>query len=54
MKNWREGYRILVAEFTAQDIASIPIATDGKFRCHRCKIVAEKDLKEIGLTESET
>ena len=49
MKNWQKGYRILIAEFTAKDIASIPIATDGKFRVHRCKIVGEKDLVEIGL-----
>ena len=51
MRYWQSGYRILVAEFTAKDIASIPVSTDGKFRCHRCKIVAEKDLKEIGLIE---
>ena len=48
-RNWRTGQRILVAEFTAKDIAAIPTATDGKFRVHRCKIVDEKDLKEIGL-----
>ena len=51
MGYWEDGYRILVAEFTAKDIASIPIATDGKFRVHRCEIVAEKDLKEIGLID---
>ena len=50
MKEWKEGYRILLAEFTANDIACIPIATDGKFRVFRCKIVGEKDLSEIGLT----
>ena len=49
--NWQTGFRILVAEFTTQDIAAIPIATDGKFRVHRCKIVGEKDLIEIGLVE---
>ena len=51
MKEWREGYRILVAEFTAKDIAAIPIASDGKFRVHQCEIVGEKDLKEIGLVK---
>jgi len=51
MKEWQEGYRILVAEFTAKDIAAIPTATDGKFRVHKCKIVDEKDLVEIGLKE---
>jgi hypothetical protein len=51
MKEWREGFRILVAEFTAADIAAIPTATDGKFRVFRCTIVWEKDLTEIGLVE---
>jgi hypothetical protein len=50
MKGWREGYRILIVEFTTKDIAAIPIATDGKFRVHRCKVVGEKDLKEIGVS----
>jgi hypothetical protein len=49
MREWREGYRILVVEFEAKDIAAIPTATDGKFRLHRCDVVAEKDLTEIGL-----
>ena len=44
LREWREGCRILIAEFTAADIAAIPTATDGKFRVHRCRIVAEKDL----------
>ena len=52
MQEWQEGYRILIAEFTAQDIAAIPTATDGKFRVHRCKIVGEKDLAKIGLVET--
>ena len=51
MKEWKEGFRIFIAEFTAKDIAAIPTATDGKFRVFRCKIVGEKDLKEIGLIE---
>jgi hypothetical protein len=49
MREWQDGYRILIAEFTAKDIACIPVATDGKFRVFRCKIVGEKDLKEIGV-----
>jgi uncharacterized protein YjbI with pentapeptide repeats len=49
MKEWRHGYKILLAEFRATDIASIPTGTDGKFRVHRCKIVGEKDLGEIGM-----
>ncbi len=53
MKEWREGYRILIVEFEAKDIAAIPIATDGKFRVHRCKVVGEKDLMAIGLVKKE-
>jgi hypothetical protein len=49
MREWRIGYKILIAEFYVKDIAAIPIATDGKFRVFRCTIVGEKDLKEIGL-----
>ena len=54
MKQWREGFRILVVEFSAKDIAAIPTATDGKFRVHRCRVVAEKDLVEIGLVKGAT
>ena len=48
LREWRSGYRVLIAEFTAHDIAAIPTATDGKFRVHRCRIVGEVDLAEIG------
>ena len=54
MREWRKGFRILVAEFTRKDIAAIPVGTDGKFRVFRCKIVGEKDLSEIGLIENNT
>lgn len=43
----RHGYA-KVAEFTAKDIAAIPVG-DGKFRVSRCKIVGEKDVAEYGL-----
>ena len=49
MREWREDYRILIAEFEAKDIAAIPIGSDGKFRVRECLIVGEKDLVEIGL-----
>ena len=49
LKEYKPGYRIFVAEFLRKDIACIPIGSDGKFRVHRCKIVAEKDLKEFGI-----
>ena len=51
MKNWQKGYRILIAEFEAADIAAVPIATNGKMRVHKCTIVGEKNLKKIGLVE---
>lgn len=51
MREWRNGYHILIVEFKKEDIACIPIATDGKFRLHRCTVVGEKNVKEIGLIE---
>ena len=44
LREWKPGYRVLVVEFTAADIAAIPHATDGKFRLHRCTVVGEKDV----------
>jgi uncharacterized protein YjbI with pentapeptide repeats len=52
MREWRPSYRILIVEFTAADIAAIPVSGDGKFRLHRCTVVGEKDLVEIGLVEA--
>jgi uncharacterized protein YjbI with pentapeptide repeats len=49
LKEWKPGYRIFIAEFTRRDIACIPVGSDGKFRVSQCKIVAEKNLKDIGL-----
>jgi hypothetical protein len=43
--------RVLIVEFTANDIASIPTNTDGKLRLFRCKVVGEKTLEELGLVE---
>jgi hypothetical protein len=51
IREWAPGKRILLAEFTAKDIAAIPIG-DGKFRVHKAKIVKELDLAEIGLETS--
>ena len=49
-KEWHPGWRVLVVEFTAADIAAIPTATDGKFRCHRVTVVDEiTDLAARGL-----
>ena len=47
----RDGYRILVCEFAAKDIAAIPNA-DGKFRVHKAKVVKELDLTEMFEAEA--
>jgi hypothetical protein len=47
LREWRKGYRVLVCEFTAADIAAIPTATDGKFRVRRCMVVGEKDVSAL-------
>jgi hypothetical protein len=52
LREWRTGFRILIAEFTREDIAAIPIGSDGKFRVHRCTIVGEKNLDDIGWPRS--
>ena len=49
IKEWKLGYKIFIAEFTVDDIACIPIGSDGKLRVKKCKIIAEKNLEEIGL-----
>ena len=47
LREWRDGYRVLIVEFCAADIAAIPTATDGKFRLHRCRVVGEKDIRAL-------
>ena len=49
LREWREGYKILIAEFTKEDIACIPIGSDGKFRVYRFEVVGEKELKDVGI-----
>jgi len=51
IREWRVGHRILLVEFTAKDIVSIPIGSDGKFRVKKCKIVKRVNLKEIGIED---
>ena len=51
VRGWQEGYRVLIAEFTARDIAAIPVS-DGKFRVRKCRIVGEVDLVDLGLIEA--
>ena len=40
------GQRILVVEFTANDIACIPNDASGKFRVRRLKVIGEKQIPE--------
>ena len=47
--NWYRGNRILICEFTAEDIASIPNNPSGKLRLHRMDVVGELDPKELNL-----
>ena len=54
MREWRDGYRVLLVEFDRKDLACIPNGIDGKFRVHRCRVIEECDLKEIGLVEETT
>jgi uncharacterized protein YjbI with pentapeptide repeats len=53
LREWRPGYRILIVEFDRADIACIPTTTDGKFRLHRCDVIAEKplDYEALGLVK---
>lgn len=44
LKEWEPGCTILICEFTAKDIAAIPVATDGKFRVFKCKVIGEKAI----------
>ena len=45
LRNWRPSYKVFIVEFKAEDIACIPVETDGKFRLHRCKVVGKKDIQ---------
>jgi len=54
MREWKEGYHILIAEFEIKDAAKdicIPVGSDGKFRVRECRIVGEKDLVQLGLVD---
>ncbi len=47
LREWRSGYTIAVMEFTAADIACIPLGTDGKLRLHGCTRVEDIPVAEI-------
>ena len=46
LKEYKKGYIIFICEFTKNDIAAIPISSDGKFRVKKCKVIREKSLKK--------
>ncbi len=46
LKEWKEGWRLLLLEFNAKDIAAIPTNTDGKFRVRKAKVVKELKLSD--------
>ena len=48
-RGWKPGQRILLVEHKHADIAAIPIASDGKYRVHRLKVVRELDPADFGL-----
>jgi uncharacterized protein YjbI with pentapeptide repeats len=47
LMNWQKGFKVLLVEFEAKDIACIPTASDGKFRLFRCKVIGEKDISKM-------
>ena len=49
LSEWTKDRHILICEFTAKDIVAIPIATDGKFRVKKCKVIKEIDYKKYGI-----
>jgi len=48
LDHWQFGWRILLVEFVASDVAAIPIG-DGKFRVKRCTVVREIPMAELGI-----
>ncbi len=49
LKEYNKDRKILLCEFTAQDIVAIPVGSDGKFRVRRCVVVEELDLTKYGV-----
>jgi hypothetical protein len=50
LREWREGYRILLIEHSPGDIACIPYGTDGKYRLKGCTPIKDitDELRECG------
>jgi hypothetical protein len=52
LREWREGYRVLLVEFDKADLAEhgcIPTATDGKFRVKAVDVIEEVKLDYVAL-----
>ena len=49
LRNWEDGYRILLVEFDKADLACIPTATDGKFRVKSVQVIEELTLDYVAL-----
>jgi hypothetical protein len=52
LRNHEPGRRILLMEFSAKDIAAIPVG-DGKFRVSKAKVIRELDLDALFAAEKE-
>ncbi len=48
-REWKPGYRVLKVTHNREDIAAIPVGSDGKYRLHRCQVVSEIPVSELGL-----
>ena len=50
LREWREGFRILLVEHSPEDIACVPYGTDGKYRLKSCIPVRDitDELRECG------
>ncbi len=51
LSEWCEGYRILLVEHTAADIAAIPLGTNGKYRVTRLRVLRDvtEELRANGV-----
>jgi hypothetical protein len=50
LREWREGYRILLIEHSPDDIACVPYGTDGKYRLKGCTPIKDitDELRKCG------
>ncbi len=49
LREYQEGYKVLVCEFKKEDIVCVPIGSDGKFRVKACTPIKELNLTEYGI-----